>query len=406
MPPRHPLDHPHIDALWTAVAAASGFRVVRAEDAYASVDGRGTMTIGTPQTLDADDCLAVLVLHELCHGFVQGLHRWTEPDFGLDNTTDDDQANEYAALRVQAALADRFALRPLFFSTTVWRPYYEALPADPLFAPASSDPLEPRILALTAPAWICARAPRYARPIARALARTAAFAREHGLFGPRPDEHPLGGPLMSDLASGVAISCQLSAVSPAVSKHAIGSSVGTKACARLNADRRTLTARPEESALAEARPAGGGLVAGGSCGRCVWRGPVAGRPAIGECVRRAKDGQPGPRVAFEFPACSVFAAALDCQTCGACCREAYHAVPVGASDPFRSSHPTFVVRQGRRFSIRRDGPRCAALSGSGPYACDVYADRPRTCRDFTAGSENCRIARQRVGLLTPVTTRS
>mgnify|MGYP002149144524 CR=1 FL=1 len=47
-----------------------------------------------------------------------------------------------------------------------------------------------------------------------------------------------------------------------------------------------------------------------------------------------------------------------------------------------------------------DGARCAALGGAeeGPYACAVYEERPRTCRDFTRGSAHCLSARRRVGL--------
>jgi hypothetical protein len=32
------------------------------------------------------------------------------------------------------------------------------------------------------------------------------------------------------------------------------------------------------------------------------------------------------------------------------------------------------------------------------FHCVIYDDRPRTCRDFTLGSEHCLTARRRVGL--------
>jgi Fe-S-cluster containining protein len=53
---------------------------------------------------------------------------------------------------------------------------------------------------------------------------------------------------------------------------------------------------------------------------------------------------------------------------------------------------------GTRHEIRRAGDRCAALEGDGRYHCVIYDDRPKTCRDFTLGSENCLTARRRVGL--------
>jgi hypothetical protein len=32
------------------------------------------------------------------------------------------------------------------------------------------------------------------------------------------------------------------------------------------------------------------------------------------------------------------------------------------------------------------------------FRCVIYDDRPRTCREFTLGSEHCLTARRRVGL--------
>lgn len=66
-----------LDELWLACAAEVGLRVRRTADAYASTDGRGTLSISTPEHLDADDCLAQMVFHELCHALVQG------PDMAL-----------------------------------------------------------------------------------------------------------------------------------------------------------------------------------------------------------------------------------------------------------------------------------------------------------------------------------
>lgn len=100
-----------------------------------------------------------------------------------------------------------------------------------------------------------------------------------------------------------------------------------------------------------------------------------------------------------WAACPAFTAALDCQECGACCREAYHAVEVARRDPFVKLRPERIVEVDGRLQVARRGPRCGCLDGeAGAWACAVYADRPRTCRDFTAGSANCVDARRRVGL--------
>ncbi len=89
----------------------------------------------------------------------------------------------------------------------------------------------------------------------------------------------------------------------------------------------------------------------------------------------------------------------DCADCGACCREAYHAVEVDPDDPVHQAHPEILVLFEGRWQIRRTGDRCSQLEGElGSFSCRTYAGRPQCCRDFERGSDNCREARQRVGL--------
>ncbi|MEN9785068.1 MAG: hypothetical protein RLZZ299_332 [Pseudomonadota bacterium] len=137
----------------------------------------------------------------------------------------------------------------------------------------------------------------------------------------------------------------------------------------------------------------------GRCGDCAWaalRGPG---PRVLRCLRHRR------RVAPDEAACPSWTApaALDCQACGACCREAYHRVEVAPRDPFRRTHPDMletVAEEGRRtWILPRPNGLCRALTGTpGAWSCAVYEDRPRTCRDFTVGSANCLEARRRVGL--------
>ena len=130
-----PLADAEIDRLWMDAASRCGFRVERGEAAYASTDGRGTILVGSPETLDADDSLCQLVLHELCHALVQGEQSWTQVDWGLCNTDDRDDVAEAACLRLQAHLADAATgCAQELCPTTSWRTYYQALPADPLAA--------------------------------------------------------------------------------------------------------------------------------------------------------------------------------------------------------------------------------------------------------------------------------
>jgi hypothetical protein len=132
-------------------------------------------------------------------------------------------------------------------------------------------------------------------------------------------------------------------------------------------------------------PAG---AAAGTCESCAWR--------TGTRCRQAN-----AKIDPAWPACERYEVALDCQTCGACCRAAYHSVEVSRRDPCVKAQPSFVVDRGSYLEIRRNGDRCAALEGgvgTTRYHCVIYDDRPKTCRDFTLGSAHCLTARRRVGL--------
>lgn len=121
-----------LDSDWVALLQRHGFAVRRETSSWVSYDGADTIAIAPDLALDHDDCLAQIVLHELCHHWVEGAASRRLPDWGLDNTNDEHVLHEEAALALQAALADRFALRNILVATTCFRPYYEALPADPL----------------------------------------------------------------------------------------------------------------------------------------------------------------------------------------------------------------------------------------------------------------------------------
>ncbi|MCA9669041.1 MAG: hypothetical protein KC503_25775 [Myxococcales bacterium] len=170
--------------IWLATARALGLRVARSDEVYAASDGRGTLTIGAAATLDADDCLAQMIFHELCHSLVEGASAFGEPDWGLDNVSDADRPRELAALRVQAALADRHGLRRVLAPTTEHRPFYEALGDDPIagdeaaraaLARASTPPWHPHLEdALRRTRAIVT----LAAPAARALDQDLLFATE------------------------------------------------------------------------------------------------------------------------------------------------------------------------------------------------------------------------------------
>jgi putative zinc- or iron-chelating protein len=335
-----------LDEVWLGLARRVGFRVARTAAVFASTDGDRVIQVGTPEVLDADDSLAQMILHELCHALVEGEDAWSRPDWGLDNQgldsqgldsqTRRDELREQACLRLQAALLAPHGLREVLAPTTEHRGFYDALGADAL-APAGDAAVVLAKIALER----AGRAP-FAPHLEAALAATATIARAAAPFAAE-----------DSLAAAVA--------APAP-RHPLGFPM---------------------------RAAGAGGAE--TCAGCAW---LAGRTC------RQADARADPA----WPACDRWepAGALECQACAACCREAYHSVTIGPRDPVRRRHPELVAARDGYYELMRAGGRCAALVGGdagGPsYACRIYADRPRTCRDFTVGGSHCLQARRRVGL--------
>jgi hypothetical protein len=367
-----------LDQIWSSCAARIGLRVVRTPAAYASSDGRGQLAIGTPETLDADDCLAQMIFHELCHSLVEGEDSFTRPDWGLDSTGDGDVDREHACLRLQALLARRWGLGTVLAPTTEFRSFYDRLGPDPLVPRGSRS----SVLAVLAARR--AECPPWAPHLGEALAATAEVGRSTARFAPA--------------------AALLAQVAPPAPAHPSGLP---------GAHREAL-----------------------SCGSCAWFYRGGPGRAVERC-RQAGD----VRVAPTWPACERHEPALDCQHCGACCRAAYDSVQLSRREPLVRSHPALVVDRGSYIELAREGERCAALqvapvdtaiadtaiagaandpsqlapaaaaapersSGAparaGPhayhYACAVYEQRPRTCREFARGGAHCLTARRRVGL--------
>lgn len=142
-----------------------------------------------------------------------------------------------------------------------------------------------------------------------------------------------------------------------------------------------------------------------TCSGCSWFYRGGRGKAVARCRQNARNGAMDLRVSPEAQACEKWEAPVDCLQCGACCREAYHSVSVSMRDPAAWKQPQFIVREGHRWSVLRNGTRCAALrvvpdesTGACSYSCEIYEDRPRTCRDFEQGGNHCLTARKRVGL--------
>jgi len=170
-----------LDIIWIQAAAKMGMRVHRSSEVNASWDGCGTLTIGTPETLDPDDCVAQMIFHEVCHSLCEGPDCLTKPDWGLDNSDPAKRVHEHACLRLQAALADQVHMRSFFAATTFFRSYYDRLPADPLSDTVpQGDPVDTVIdpaIAIAKVAWDRAHQGPWAEPLDDALRRSAMIAR-------------------------------------------------------------------------------------------------------------------------------------------------------------------------------------------------------------------------------------
>ena len=345
------VSHRYVDpltALWLDAAARIGLRVTRSAEAYATTDGAGTLSLGTPDTLDSDDSVAQMVFHELCHSLVQGRESFAQPDWGLPNidVSADDEMREHACLRVQWVLAGRYGLRGLFAPTTDFRAFWDGLPQDAL-----ANRKDPSVQAAIAGLERVERSP-WSPALTEALEATQKIA----AAVPRSNSSSLWSQVIAP---------------PTL--HPTGLPGGTF----------------------------------GDCGTCAWR--YEGGPIKKTTRCRQADGK---KIDDAWPGCERYEPApeLDCLTCGACCREAYQSVEVSKRDPFNKSHPELVVDRVSYREVLRTGDRCSQLSGghftrdadgaptTTGYSCTVYDDRPRTCREFTLGSEHCLTARRRVGL--------
>ncbi len=332
-----------LDRVWIGCAERVGLRVERDPHAFATTDGQGTLRIATPEGLDPDDCLAQMIFHELCHSLVQGPRSLFQRDWGLENEAMDlltgpDAVREHACLRLQALLLRPLGLRRALAPTTDFRTYYDALPEDPL---EGDDPAIPLAVAAAGRVHQAPWSPH----VGEALAATAVIAREVTGYG------------------AAAASSLWSLVDPPVAMHRAGFPT----------------------------PAAGSRAAHERCGSCAW---VLSRGKSARCRASTE------RTDDAAPACERWEPkALDCFACGACCREAFHTVLLTRSDVLRKTRPDLVTVIDGRPEMPRPEGNCPALEhGALGYACTVYDQRPRSCRDFAIAGDACLLARRRVGM--------
>jgi len=370
-----------LEEIWRSAAHAIGLRVTRSPDTYASTDGLGNVALSDTAGLDPDDSLAQMILHELCHSLVAGEESFGWVDWGLDNETYRHREFEQATLILQAALLEPLGLRKVFAPTTDYRTYYDELPLDPFEERAPSE----------RPALVRARA-GYAR---HRLAPWAPHL-EQALKASRQVLEALLPFDAAPIADGLQPLWQ-------------------RLEARAPENRARLPLFPGFRGAEEA--AKGQLL---TCSACAWFRPST--ETSGRCLQVQKSTRPAEPICHRYePEASV-----DCVRCGACCREAYQVVSVSRRDPAVKKCGPWLKKSSSGYDLLRTGHRCAALSGGAaleplvpflggpgpaeqtsppftipseePFMCAIYADRPRTCRDFERRGPHCLTARRRVGL--------
>jgi len=129
-----PILHRYVDPLeviWLSTATRLGLHIRRDPHVFSMTDGTGLLSLSTRDDLDADDTLAQMLFHEICHWVINGVETFQERDWGfpLDEHLD---VREFATLRLQAWWADTVGLRGMLGPTGQYRQYYDEIPADPL----------------------------------------------------------------------------------------------------------------------------------------------------------------------------------------------------------------------------------------------------------------------------------
>ena len=133
----------------------------------------------------------------------------------------------------------------------------------------------------------------------------------------------------------------------------------------------------------------------GTCEECAWSQYKGPGPKVLRCTAAQ-----GKRIQSDWIGCINWEAELECLRCAACCGPAYDVVEISTRDPVRKSRPEWVVTIENRHQMkRRSDNHCQALLSDNK--CQIYEDRPRCCRDFERGGDNCLFARRRLGFTRP-----
>ena len=160
------------ELVWLAAAKRLGMHIRRDPAVYSMTDGEGLLALAPRADLDPDDTLGQQVLHEICHWLVAGRQAFEQRDWGYELDVPLDDPREHACLRLQAWLTTAHGLRRVMANTGLYRPYYDALPDDPL-QPLDDSAHEAEVARLLAPAVALAQQEPWHTALQDALSATA-----------------------------------------------------------------------------------------------------------------------------------------------------------------------------------------------------------------------------------------
>jgi hypothetical protein len=172
------------EVVWLATAQQLGIHIRRDPLVFSATDGSGRLQLSTRDDLDPDDCLAQMLLHEICHWVTNGEKTLLERDWGFDLDGSIDW-REHAALRLQGWLGDQVGMRTMFGPTGQFRQYFDRIPVDPL-EPMDDSPWEAAVVERAAESIARIQNPPWHPHVRDAMRATAAI---RAVVGPFTDHY-------------------------------------------------------------------------------------------------------------------------------------------------------------------------------------------------------------------------
>ena len=169
-----------VDLIWLSTARELGLTVRRHPDVYGMTEGDGILHLGVRESLDPDDSVAQMLLHEICHWITNGIESYEQRDWGfaMDEGLD---LREHACQRLQCHLADSVGLRDMLGATGEFRQYWDQIPKDPT-QPLDDSDWERSVCTIAKAAIARSQKAPFAQPLTKALQATAAIRVQIGPF--------------------------------------------------------------------------------------------------------------------------------------------------------------------------------------------------------------------------------